>query len=286
MSTAAVMLVKDEADIIGYTVEHLLGQVDHVIVADNGSTDGTKDILGRIQESVSDGGFRLTLIDDDNPAYYQSQKTTELAMLALEAGHSWVVPCDADEWWYATDGRRLADFLDGLAPDVQIVEALLYNHIPTALDPPAECAACGSTGFRSRRDGIHCLQCHGEVAPSPFRRLGWRKREHGALPKVAARLRPDLVIEPGNHGASTQGTALRSGGFAVRHFSWRSPDQYVRKIRNGERAYAATDLPPSLGTHWRMWEGQPDEALEDHFRTWFWSSSPTADSSLIYDPAP
>jgi hypothetical protein len=280
------MLVKDEADIVGYTVEHLLGQVDHVIVADNGSTDGTKDILGRIQESVSDGGFRLTLIDDDNPAYYQSQKTTELAMLALDAGHSWVVPCDADEWWYATDGRRLADFLDGLAPDVQIVDAPLYNHLPTALDPPAECDHCRSSGIEPGLAGVPCRVCAGEVRPNPFARLGWRKREHGALGKVAARLRPDLIIEAGNHGATTAGTALRSSGFVVRHFSWRSPEQYVRKIRNGERAYAATDLPPQLGVHWRMWEGVPDEALADHFRTWFWSADPTADSSLIYDPAP
>ena len=38
-------MVKDEADIVAATRRADAGQVDHVLVADNGSTDGTAAIL-------------------------------------------------------------------------------------------------------------------------------------------------------------------------------------------------------------------------------------------------
>src|SRR5258706_10050034 len=95
------MLVKDESDVIADTVAHLLSQVDEVIVADNLSTDGTRDLLETMP---------VTVIDDREVGYYQSAKMTKLARLALSHGHEWVVPCDADEVWYSLFGR-LADVL-------------------------------------------------------------------------------------------------------------------------------------------------------------------------------
>jgi len=113
-----------------------------------------------------------------------------------------------------------------------------------------------------------------------------RNRERGALPKVACRLRPDLTILDGNHGAATTGTALRVGGLCVRHFSWRTREQYLRKIRNGAAAFAATDLPADTGAHWRVWDDALDEAIMEHFDTWFYASHPERDDALILDPAP
>lgn len=283
MSVCALVLVKDEADIIEHTLRHLRGQVDRVIVSDNLSTDGTRAILERL--AVESREAWLDVIQDDEVGYWQSRKTTELALLAFERGYQWVLPCDADEYWYAPDGRTVSAYLDGLAPDAQIVSAPLYNHIPTSNDPAESCEHCKAgkpvlenvTSQRSRT-------CFCE--PNPFKRVGWRKREHGALPKVCCRARPDLVVHAGNHGASTSGTALTVPGLVVRHYSWRSEAQYVRKIRNGEAAYKATSLPEGIGAHWRMWAGQNDEAIGDHYRRWFHSDDPSADSSLLYDPAP
>ena len=254
MSVCAVMLVKDEADIIGPVLEHLLTQVDYVIVSDNGSTDGTHEIIRRF------AGSQLELRDDDEVGYWQSRKTTMMARDAHIARFSWVLPCDADEIWYA-NGRRLGDFLDGVPPDVQIVRAELYNHLPTTADDPEE--------------------------SNPIERIGWRQRERAPLPKVACRCRRDLTIEPGNHGAHYGRSIVQSSdGLIIRHFSWRSPEQYLRKIRNGERAYAATTLPASVGAHWRGWADAPDEAILEHFHEWFLIDDPAADESLIYDPAP
>jgi hypothetical protein len=114
--------------------------------------------------------------------------------------------------------------------------------------------------------------------------------EPGALPKVAARLRDDLVIEQGNHAATFDGgTTSFPGQLVVRHFPYRSAEQFVRKARNGAEAYAATDLPFSAGQHWREYgqlldQGGP-EVLEDVFRTWFWKADPTRNPELIRDPA-
>lgn len=275
------MLVKDEDDILAYTLEHLLGEVDHVFVSDNGSTDGTREILAGYPTD------NVTVTFDADPAYYQAEKTSELARIALERGFQWVVPCDADEFWYSTDGRKISELLAGLAPDVAYVQAPLFNHLASALDPPAICSGCGRGAGLLGTGYTACTACGGQGGePNPFRRIGWRQREHGQLPKVAARLRPGLEIRQGNHSAWAPGNGVTAGGLVVRHFSWRSEEQYLRKIRNGEAAYAATKLAPDVGAHWRMWQGHPDDAVREHFRTWFWSADPAADPTLIYDPAP
>lgn len=248
------MMVKDEIDIIEFTIRHLIEEVDFVIVSDNGSTDGTFDLVVQLQRE----GLPLRALLDSEVGYWQSRKMTALAQLALEEGHAWVVPCDADEYWYAADGRTITAFLAGQAPDVQIVLAHLYHHIPSDLDP--------------------------EDDKNPFRRIGWRKREHAGLPKVACRARPDLTIDAGNHSARTNGTASTSSGLIIRHYSWRTEGQFLRKIRNGVAAYAATDLPEGIGEHWRMWQNCDDEQVRAHFHTWFHSEDPYADDSLIFDP--
>lgn len=252
MSTAALMLVRDEADIIGYTLTWLQGQVDHVYVMDNRSVDATPEIAA--------GFANVTLIHDPEIGYWQAKKTTRLADLARQDGHEWVVPCDADERWEAQDGRTVADFLAGVPLDTPITAALLYNYLPTGSDNMEE--------------------------SNPFARIGWRQASHAPLPKVACRTWPGLRIEAGNHGA-TYGDSrrgLRGGGLIVRHYTWRDEDQYVLKIRNGAEAYAQTTLDPRIGVHWRMWDDATDDEIRAHFREHFFVEHPV-DYGLVWDPA-
>jgi hypothetical protein len=129
----AVAMVKNEADIVGATVRHLLEQgVDRVLVVDNRSTDSTRELLTGLA-----GDGRVILGEDLETAYLQAAKMTLLVRYAARHGASWVVPFDADELWFAPE-LRLADFLR--ASDAMVARADIYNVFPNGdggwrLDP-------------------------------------------------------------------------------------------------------------------------------------------------------
>jgi glycosyltransferase involved in cell wall biosynthesis len=265
MTVVAISMVKDEADIVAATVGRMVRQVDHVIVADNGSTDGTREILDSLGCEV---------IDDPEVGYYQSAKMTALAMRAVEQGARWVVPFDADEVWLPRDGGRIADTLAGLPDNVLVCEAPLFDHVATGVDP---------------------------TISNPVRRIRWRRAAAAPLRKVAVRPVEGVTIHQGNHGASFEGIphpAAVTTALEVRHYPYRSAEQFVKKVRNGAAAYAATDLPADVGDHWRSYgrilAEHGEEALGDVFRKWFWRATPDQpvridgerQAALVFDPCP
>lgn len=254
MTTFAICMVRDEADIIAHTLAHIGSQVDGILAADNGSTDGTRQILDA-NEMV------IEVIDDEEIGYYQSRKMSALAKLADGYGADWVIPMDADEAWYSPHGR-IADVLNELDPGIAVAPALVYDHVATGLD-----------GTDS----------------NPLKRTCWRRRQPNPLPKMACRPVIPATIEQGNHGVTYAGS-MSPDLLVVRHFPYRSAEQMVRKAVNGAEAYAATDLPEHEGQHWRDYgrivREQGPEALGDVFRQWFWAAYPENDDSLIFDPCP
>lgn len=254
MTAFGVSMVKDEADVIVGTLTHLADELDHLLVADNGSTDGTREILAELEDHLP-----LTVVDDPDPAYHQSTKMSALAAQAAGAGADWIIPFDADELWLDhVDRIRI------VLAEVQhrIVYADLLNHFPTAVDPDD---------------------------PDPFRSIVWRKPAPAPLPKVAFRWEPGAIIHQGNHGVTLPSNPAGTNALEIRHFPYRSAEQFVRKARNGAAAYRATDLPLTEGAHWRQYGDLLDRfgpsALEDVFRTWFWHLAPV-EAGMILDPAP
>lgn len=257
-----ITMVRDEEDIVAFTVLNMLEQCDAVLVADNGSTDRTRSELDGIAY-LGD----LTVIDDPEVGYFQGRKMSTLAARAARMGADWVVPFDADEIWYSPFGR-IADVLTD-RPEA-IATAELYDHVATAEDP---------------------------AHPNPVRRIGWRRTHPAPLQKVAVRPSLPVTIHQGNHGASFPAGQV-DGLLVVRHFPYRSPEQTARKVRNGAAAYAATDLPEDMGDHWRGWgrilSEHGEEAIHDMFRKWHWRADPRApvvidgesQEPLMFDPAP
>lgn len=265
-TTVGIALVKDERDVIEGTLRHMADEVDQLFVVDNGSTDGTREL---VRDLADEGPVPILLLDDPTVGYHQSDKMSRLANMVADVngtealtGDLWIVPFDADEIWYSRIDR-ISAVLAAVPANVNAAEATLFNHFATSVDDPD---------------------------PDPFRSMVWRQRMSAPLHKVAFRWEPGAVIAQGNHSVALPSAAVWSPPvLTVRHFPYRSPDQFITKARNGAAAYRATDLPLSEGAHWRAYGDILDrhgpEALAGVYREHFYYLSPT-DSGLIRDPAP
>jgi glycosyltransferase involved in cell wall biosynthesis len=190
-------MVLNEADIIGETLDNLIEQgVDHLLVADNGSTDGTLDIL------KSRG---VHLVHDPSVSYWQGKKISHLARAAVRNGASWIIPFDADELWKGHEGRTLRETLHSC--DSDLVAAEWFDYVPLA--------AKTSGGFAER--------------------FPWREPEPAANGKVALRANWLARVTIGNHDASVPGNR-RAVLLRIAHYRYRSIEQAMRKAREGALA--------------------------------------------------
>jgi glycosyltransferase involved in cell wall biosynthesis len=265
MTIFGIAMVRNEADIIEPIIKHMLTQVDEILVADNMSTDGTLEILESLPVEV---------FTDSQAGYYQSQKMSMMADATQRRGAEWVVPFDADEVWLTRSGQRIADELADLPEAVLVAEADLWDHVSTGHDPKE---------------------------PNPLKRIQWRRDKALPLPKIACRAKEGMIIQQGNHSVSYPSNpfpATVRNLLTVRHFPYRSPEQFIAKVRQGAAAYKATDLPESMGAHWRQWgqilETQGEAAVASIYRKWFfreYGNEPVYIEGefqfpLVYDPVP
>ena len=119
------LLARNEADIIdAHLAFHLNAGVDFVIAIDNGSNDGTTEIL----ESYARDG-RVDLTRDDG-VLNQPEWVTRLARrAATDFGADWVINSDADEFYWPRGGT-LKDVLEAVPARYRGVRGLLRNFAP------------------------------------------------------------------------------------------------------------------------------------------------------------
>lgn len=247
-SVWAVMMVKDEIDILPFILDHLLEEeLDGFFIADNNSSDGTRDLLAdyaRKNESFH-------VIDDLDVAYYQQIKMNNWINQAVSLGAEIIVPVDADEVWYSKDHSiSLSSALRKMTADVAI--GYVYDMIPQADD------------FNTDNPTV-------DIVHKDSTKEVW--------PCVAFKYVPGCSIGQGNHTVNHPGV-YDDSIIEIRHFQYRNFDQFKRKLRNGKLAYEATDLPDDFGTHWRRGGSMSDEQLEAEWNNFI--NKP----NLIYSPAP
>jgi glycosyltransferase involved in cell wall biosynthesis len=220
----AVTMVRNEQDVIVPVTRHLLAEgIDHVLIADNLSTDRTREL---VEELASEGS--VTIIDDPDPAYSQAAKMTQLAQRAGAAGAAWIIPFDADELWLSTSHPTLRHHLESLR-GVDVVAGDWYQHYAPLLP---------------RRD--------------PFVAMAWRDAQPDDLTKVAFRFRPDIALTMGNHSVRSElpVRSIHDPHLEVHHYRYRTFGQMIAKSRHGKKAIELADPRPEICIHWRLHGGR------------------------------
>lgn len=232
MTLVLTLMVRDEADIIAAMLEHHLAHgVDHILVTDNGSVDGTREILAEYAQIAP-----LTVFDDPVHRKQQSEVVTRMARLAAtEYGADWVINGDADE------------FLCPVDPDVSLAEVFL--RLPTAVGS-FQVPVVNMVGpLAHQGSGIRRLTHRDLRSEEQLRAAGLIAQPTSNAIHVGD---PDVEVVQGNHGVSTPtgDEPPEELALEVLHLPWRSMEQIERKIRNmGEGYDANPQLQPSPRHH-------------------------------------
>jgi glycosyl transferase family 2 len=227
---AGLARVKNEADVIEAFVRHHVALLDHLVVVDNASTDGTRQILAALVNER----LPLTVLDDATIAYRQSELMTYLTRACcVSLGCDRVFLLDADEL-LGVHTREDLDAALALIPYESHALLAWRTYVPTACDDAAE--------------------------PEAFRRIVHRRvAEPFLTSKVAVSRtilrRPDAIVVQGNHAVGSWSPDCSSApltGAFIAHFPVRSIAQLKLKILAGWNAYLAMGYESAgLGYQWR-----------------------------------
>ena len=230
MRLAVTLMVRDEADIVGPVIDNLIAQgADAIIVTDNGSVDGTTEIL----ESYGD---RIDLRHDPVQRKQQFSVVTGMARDAATVhGADWVINADADEFWLPRAGG--ATVRDVLAEMPVSLRTFPVEVIDMIGDPAARGTGLQRLTLQDRRpvERMNALGIHAHATPDAVH-IG----------------SPDIEVAQGNHfvNLERQGEVPAELALEVLHFPWRSWEQFEGKVEKSGRAYASNpDLQPSPNHH-------------------------------------
>ena len=103
----SITMVKDEEKIIESFVRYNNYYFDQMVIIDNGCTDKTMDIVWKLKEE----GYPLLVYNESYVDYEQAMiENKYLQKVAKEQDVDWIVPLDADEFFYA-DSKNIWDEL-------------------------------------------------------------------------------------------------------------------------------------------------------------------------------
>ena len=213
-----ITVAKNEADIIGLMLRHHMALgLTGMIVFDNLSCDGT----GEIAKAVPG----VVVVEDNDELHNQERKNREMTQMAMDRGADWILPIDADEFWYLTTFSTIPEMLTASSFDTFRVPG--YNHICTIFDDPSD--------------------------SNPVRRMRWRYRDGimndrvGPPPRIAYRCKPGRFAMRANEQTNDKKRSPIQKTLLVRHYPVRSLKQFKRKI---------STAPFRQSAHLKKWYSQ------------------------------
>jgi len=267
MTLAVTLMVRDEADVVQQWLDHHVAQgVDVFVITDNGSVDGTTEVLTAFaaREDVV-----VDLRHDPVHRKQQSAVVTQMARDAYTVHHAdWVVNADADEFLLPKDrSATLASVFAQLDPTVNAFVVPVVNMV----------GPLGESGA-----GLERLVWRDERSPEELRAVGLFAHPSGNAIHVGD---AEVAVVQGNHLVTLPAGEAPPEELAleVLHFPWRSWKQYEHRVRIAGEAYTANpDHHPSPNHHGmrdyrRLQEGvlkayfavrhvSDEEAAAGHFR--------------------
>ena len=222
------LLVKNEEQMLAQQIEfhHALG-VDHFIVTDNNSTDGTPDIIRRYQEK----GWVVDVIEEHATDYEQKAWVDRMVELARAKHHAdWIINADADEFWLPACGS-FPELLQ--ATHANVLAGELHSVLPEESKPWQE--------WTQLVRYVDDYEAYGLSRFSIFERQN---------KKVLHRSRGYLQISMGNHKVSMLPHIEHRADITIFHFNVRGREQFMQKMINGGKQLEQHKGRHG-GRHWR-----------------------------------
>jgi hypothetical protein len=275
VKTGAVAIVRNAVDLAPLTaLHHVLIGAETVWVIDNGSSDGTYEVLRDLAAKVP--GLR---VDRDNGPFDQARMATDMANALLREGHRLIVPFDSDECWDLSI-PRLARFM--ARSQVNAVTGNVVNYVQAR-----SVRAPTSTSWRLANRRVEQPMDPGDLRGS------LKEERHSFVqlifpPKMLAAppTGTSVGIRKGAHAFDYEcRTAMPWRRVACLHLPLRAASELEKRVRDYKDRHAPFRPDPAFG--WRLNHWSEMLASGNIEREWAANSyAPDGTLDIFGRPAP